>query len=140
MARVDGEATVVLSTKKMFDEDTGVVVGERGVVKTLDEQPAGMALTDTNALEDARVARRAMLREMEALEEDVARAAAGRWAEEAERGAARGAIGTSSEEASDESDETASEGSGADEETRGVDEEDLPSRLVGMLDVERQAR
>ena len=93
-----------------------------------------------NALEDARVARRAMLREMEALEEDVARAAAGRWAEEAERGAAcatRGAIGTSSEEASDESDETASEGSGADEETRGVDEEDLPSRLVGMLDVER---
>ena len=89
------------------------------------------------------MARRAMLREMEALEEDVARAAAGRWAEEAERGearATRGAIGTSSEEASDESDETVSEGSGADEETRGVDEEDLPSRLVGMLDVERQAR
>ena len=98
------------------------------------------------ALEDARVARRTMLREMEALEEDVARAAAGRWAEDAECGETKetqSAFGRG-DEASDASLETAGEGSSAvsssgssavDEE----DEEDLPSRLVGMLDVERPA-
>ena len=71
---------------------------------------------DAEMEEMAREEAAALVEEMEALEEDVARAAAGRWAEEAERGearATRGAIGTSSEEASDESDETVSEGSGA---------------------------
>ena len=84
-----------------------------------------------NALEDAAAARRAARREMEALEEEVARAAAGRWAADVDGG----------ERDRERDDETADEASseGASSDSSAVDEEDLPSRLVGMLDVERPA-
>ena len=80
-----------------------------------------------NALEDAAAARRTARREMEALEEEVARAAAGRWAADVDGGERDG----------DAADEASSEGASSD--SSAVDEEDLPSRLVGMLDVERPA-
>jgi len=84
-----------------------------------------------NALEDAAAARRTARREMEALEEEVARAAAGRWAADVDGG----------ERDRERDDETADEASseGASSDSSAVDEEDLPSRLVGMLDVERPA-
>jgi hypothetical protein len=68
---------------------------------------------------------------MEALEEEVARAAAGRWAADVDGG----------ERDRERDDETADEASseGASSDSSAVDEEDLPSRLVGMLDVERPA-
>ena len=84
-----------------------------------------------NALEDAAVARRTARREMEALEEEVARAAAGRWAADVDGGERDG------ERDDDTADEASSEGASSD--SSAVDEEDLPSRLVGMLDVERPA-
>ena len=57
----------------------------------------------------------------------MARAAAGRWAADVDGG--------------ERDDETADEASseGASSDSSAVDEEDLPSRLVGMLDVERPA-
>ena len=69
---------------------------------------------------------------MDALEEEVARAAAGRWAADVDGGERDG-----EHSHDDTADEASSEGASSD--SSAVDEEDLPSRLVGMLDVERPA-
>jgi hypothetical protein len=103
-----------------------------------------------NALKDAAVAQRTMRREMEALEQEVARAAAGRWAADADgvgKETSRRATKTVAEDVTrDETGEEGSESSESESESMGessdasaVDPEDLPSRLIGMLDVERPA-
>jgi hypothetical protein len=106
-----------------------------------------------NAIKDAAVAQRTMRREMEALEQEVARAAAGRWAADADGvgketsrratktvadDVARDETGEDGSESS-ESSESESESMGESSDASAVDPEDLPSRLIGMLDVERPA-
>jgi hypothetical protein len=106
-----------------------------------------------NAIKDAAVAQRTMRREMEALEQEVARAAAGRWAADADgvgKETSRRATKTVAEDVardetgedgseSSESSESESESMGESSDASAVDPEDLPSRLIGMLDVERPA-
>ena len=102
-------------------------------------------LSRANALKDAAVAQRTMRREMEALEEEVARAAAGRWAADADGVGGASRRKTKTDASSDETGEEGSESSesesiaGESSDASAVDEEDLPSRLIGMLDVERPA-
>ena len=107
-----------------------------------------------SVLRDARDARDALRLEMEILEERTARATTDRWQREADdavsgkprreriNGGSDDESESESESGSDESsvDEETEEQSGSDANDDAEEEDDLPSRLVSMLNVENMGR